>query len=936
MPKVTEAIRNFLSARVDAGGHNDPKLIDRFLTANGSQDKNSGGAKVMETQINVAAGKGWRVDGKRNTFTNGLDEWWNIRIPKNANSIPEFRDYNLTFPLDEHADAIGSTGWDFAEKRSRWVGFDFDAITGHAKGVGVEDEELSRVKEMACKLPYVEVRKSTSGKGLHLYVLFDGEGIPTANHTEHAALARAVLGMMSSETGFDFASCIDACGGNMWIWSRKMTVANEGLKLIKDTVLMLGVKDLPANWKDHVQVVTRQRAKVKLDGLDDSDVDPFEALASSRRIVPLDTKHKAVIDEIRALGYTVNWVSDHHLLQTHTKAFADLIQDASIKQRLGLKGFFETKSEGKDKATPNCFAFPLDNGAWRVYLFTPGRPEATTWEQDGQGWTTAYFNRPPTLKIASRANGGIEDADKGGFIFDHAEDAIKAAGALGEQITVPDNFTLQDRPARLKKSKDGRLAMQIDKKDDDDGAKLKKDGWLPKKGFWSKVFETRVDQKSAADANAIIHDNVVRALVTPNGDDAGWFHKGQEGGWFRHSTEKVKLKLCSRGFDAMDIINMLGRAIDRVWTLVNLPFREEYPGSRQWNMNAVQFRYKPAELSDDEAPHHPHWDMILKHCGRDLDEAVQSLEWCRKANIRSGADYLLAWAACMFRDPFASLPYLFFYSPTQRNGKSTFHEALGSLMIGGVASADGAFNSGSGFNGEMANAVLVYIEETDFSGSKKSTVYNRLKQWVTSSIVEIHHKGKTPYSQHNTWHFVHTANTRDACPVFPGDTRITMIFVQELENEIPREVLRERLAKEAPHFMRTLMDFPLPPNIERLRIPAITTANKIAAEDLNKSPVEAFIDEECYPVDGEYIEFGGGESESEQAARFYSRFQKWLAPEDRSSWPKQKVIKSLPSRFPYGKWTDNKRIIGNLSFEDVPPTQKKFITSTNGRVRRED
>jgi hypothetical protein len=66
-------------------------------------------------------------------------------------------------------------------KRSRWVGFDFDSITGHAAGVGVSDDELKVICDKAKSLPYVEVRKSTGGNGLHLYVLFDDEGIPCEN-----------------------------------------------------------------------------------------------------------------------------------------------------------------------------------------------------------------------------------------------------------------------------------------------------------------------------------------------------------------------------------------------------------------------------------------------------------------------------------------------------------------------------------------------------------------------------------------------------------------------------------------------------------------------------------------------------------------------------------------------------------------------------------
>ena len=111
------------------------------------------------------------------------------------------------------------------------MAFDFDSLTTHAKGVGISDEELEKVKLAAEALPYVETRKSTGGSGIHLYVYFDAAGMPTANHTEHAALARCVLGMMSSTRASTSLRQIDCCGGVMWIWHRKMTAENGGLSL---------------------------------------------------------------------------------------------------------------------------------------------------------------------------------------------------------------------------------------------------------------------------------------------------------------------------------------------------------------------------------------------------------------------------------------------------------------------------------------------------------------------------------------------------------------------------------------------------------------------------------------------------------------------------------------------------------------------------------
>ena len=37
----------------------------------------------------------------------------------------------------------------------------------------------------------------------------------------------------------------------------------------------------------------------------------------------------------------------------------------------------------------------------------------------------------------------------------------------------------------------------------------------------------------------------------------------------------------------------------RTGELVSLPFRDEYPGGRQWNLDAAQFRDPPADLEPD-------------------------------------------------------------------------------------------------------------------------------------------------------------------------------------------------------------------------------------------------------------------------------------------------------------------------------------------------
>jgi len=950
MPTVTESLRSFLRARRTT--HNGPDLLDRWTPG-------------METQVNVAAGKGEPVAGKRNTFTDGIDEWWNIRIPKNAHAEPEFRDYEMTWPLDLHADAIGCTGWDWQARRSRWIGFDFDSITGHAAGIGVTDEQLAEVRRAAENLPYVEARRSTGGNGLHLYVYFDEKGIPTSNHTEHAALARAVLGMMSGETRFDFASQIDSCGGLLWIWARKMTPKNRGLELLGAAEKVLSVTDLPANWRDHVDVVTRRRAKVRVQAVAEEHLDPFEVLASSYTAIALDDKHKAVIDELTRSGFSTVWTTDHHLLQTHTKALANLIDDPEKRRELGLKGIFRTISEGNDPATPNCFMFPMFDGAWRVYRFSPGITEAETWEQDGEGWTCCHFNRLPDLPVAARAAGGAELSD-GTFQFDRARDALKAAEALGEKLELDERWL--DREAKLKRNKKGQLVVlikhqegknrqnrstdplekwrkqgaEIKKTDDDrvlvmlDGVEMEVlgkpdlepgpdldpethqkpgEGWAKGRGWWEHVCNVRTEQRRE-EAGSTEHDNILRCLYTPAGRRAGWMGKALNGRWVHQPKDDVKSALLALGHKKAEAEIIVGGAILKAWELVNLPFQPEYPGNRRWNHGAAQYRFQPIELVDDQVPYHPHWDKVLQHIGQDLTPAIRKLSWTERANIKSGSDYLLAWVACLLRDPFEPLPYLFLFGP-ENSGKSILHEALSLLMTTGVTFADRALTSKNDFNGELANAVLCVVEEKNISLAGQ-TAHNRIKEWVTGRTISIRKMKTDSYSQPNTTHWIQCANRKDACPIFPGDTRITMIYVPDLVEDIPKKILLGRLEEEASHFMRTLTDLQLPPVAGRLRLPVVATDHKQQAERLAQDALEEFMAEHCHEVPGAKVLF----------AEFHEAFHRWLPSAERQQWSKIKTSRMIPARFPVGAGTANKKYIGNLAWErpgKLPPDVQRWI-----------
>lgn len=881
------------------------QAIKKFLKVKTHDDLSNLYNPHMECQVNVAQDGGERIEGdyrgrKWHGWTDGLTTWKSFRIPFQAYSDPYYTDVEIKFNLEEHVEAIGMTGWDWYDQVSKWVAFDFDALIGHSDkhSSKLTDEELNNVKEAALQIPWVTIRKSTSGKGLHLYVYLDS--VATGNHHEHAALGRAILGIMSGITGFDFENQVDICGGNMWVWHRKME-GTDGLTLIKKGLIL---KDIPKHWKDHVKVVTGRKRKSLPQDIEKAGIaDTFEELAGQYPKVPLDEDHKNLINYLQESGAMWWWDQDHHALVAHTW----WLQKAH--EELGLKGFFKSISEGTNLEEQNCFAFPMRKGAWAIRRFSLGVREHDSWDQDGSGWTRSYLNREPTLQQACRAFGGIEDP-QGGFVFREAEMAMKAATLLGINFNIGNAMMM--RETKIKQHKDGRMVAEIEYKPTDRGDDM--EGWLPKKGkIWTKVYN--IQSISPTETDHQNYDDLVRHLVTSQDEDYGWMIK-TDNRWRTEPIAHIRVALGAMGLAGKDITNVLGSSIFKCWTIVNKPFQPEYPGDRQWNRNAAKFRFHPS--SDLENLTYPHWLKILNHCGSGLDEAVKTNSWCRANGILTGGDYLKCWVSSLFKEPGEPLPYLFLYSQQQGTGKSIFHEALSLLLTKGYQRSDAALISQAGFNAELEGAIICVVEETDLR--KNHMAYNRIKDWVTGRELLIHCKGKTPYHIPNTTHWIQCSNNHQSCPIFPGDTRITMGYVEPIDplELIPKKRLIPLLEKEASDFLASILHLELPPSNDRLNIPVIATADKMMLQKLNETPLEQFINDETIPCLGSMISQG----------EFYVKFQEYLDPEEKRNWSKIRVGRELPTQYPRARQRGTGQFhIGNIAWKDdeVEPTKKLIV-----------
>jgi len=118
------------------------------------------------------------------------------------------------------------------------------------------------------------------------------------------------------------------------------------------------------------------------------------------------------------------------------------------------------------------------------------------------------------------------------------------------------------------------------------------------------------------------------------------------------------------------------------------------------------------------------------------------------------------------------------------------------------------------------------------------------------------------------------------------------------------------LDQEAPHFLYTLMHMELPPILDRLRLPVVTTASKLSAEEDNQTDLERFVAECCDPTPDKHTLF----------AEFYDRFQQGLPANEKHVWSKKRVASELPVRHQRITGHANKLYVANLTLK---PAEKE-------------
>ena len=697
-----------------------------------------------------------------------------LRNPKEEDG--QLIDKEHDVPDDTEIIAVGTAFWNWRKGAMDTVGIDVDTDHNHAGGL--ESNAFQEVSEKLALIPWLDIKTSTGGEGLHAFPKFT-QPVPVTSRAECSALARAVLVLMERHTKFDFNKARDCAGSNFWIY--KEDAAPNAYQTVQAHSEELSPEELPAGWID---------AKT----------------ASNRRIdyspstVELEPEHLKIEKEIAEQGYTIIWVDEYKCYHIHTKS----LEQAAEKHK--YRGIFKTVSDGTDPGSPNGYMFPLPDGGFFVKRFGDAN-EHGTWF-DGANGPYAYLNVEVPIQKSAEHFSRADSPE--GYVLS-AENLVDCLKAAGIEFEYPE--ALRNRDIYMKvMTKELRFSTEKIQSD------KPIDGWVAKKATWTKSLKLSRSSNPHKFADQIRVSNLVRAVSTDT-ESSKWCIS-TDGEWKASTPNEVRNVMFTELPYSDRITTTMGEMRKRPHLLIFEPFKPEYLPGRRWNHNAPQLACQPADNAGDT----PTWDAVFDHIGKGLDDTMADCELCQELKITSGAHYLKLWTALLFRKPEQRTPYLFLTSRKNNTGKSSFGSAISRLIDPGVGEISAEALAGQ-FSGELEHKVLCLIEELDLR-DKKKTAYTKLKKILTSKEVTVRRMRMDAYNIPNFTHFVHTANDARFVPCESEDTRIVMIDVPEIETPIESLQFDQGIRDEAPSMLRKLLDLPLPEPKGRFWLPVISTALK--------------------------------------------------------------------------------------------------------------
>lgn len=136
------------------------------------------------------------------------------------------------------------------------------------------------------------------------------------------------------------------------------------------------------------------------------------------------------------------------------------------------------------------------------------------------------------------------------------------------------------------------------------------------------------------------------------------------------------------------------------------------------------------------------------------------------------------WLAWLVQNPGRLMNWAMVVQGVQGDGKSFFGFLLRNVMGHSNVRIMNGKTLENDFSGWATGQCVAVIEEPRLIGQNRYDVINKIKTFITNPVIEIHAKGKDPYTVENTVSYYMPTNFKDALPLTDEERRYCVLFTK--------------------------------------------------------------------------------------------------------------------------------------------------------------
>lgn len=139
---------------------------------------------------------------------------------------------------------------------------------------------------------------------------------------------------------------------------------------------------------------------------------------------------------------------------------------------------------------------------------------------------------------------------------------------------------------------------------------------------------------------------------------------------------------------------------------------------------------------------------------------------------------LINYLAHNVQHPGVKIPWAIILQGVQGDGKSFFAEMMRQVLGFGNANIIGAESLDEKFTAFAEGRCMVFIEELKLDNFRKYETINKLKPFITNTVVSVRKMHRDAYEVLNTANYMAFTNFQDALPIDDSDRRYCVLFSQ--------------------------------------------------------------------------------------------------------------------------------------------------------------